>query len=162
MKKKQIKILFFIGMTILITTMMFSGYKSMQNPVDNVRVCLVEENIKAPVLKTITREKIVEIEKENIIYDFPFATEEIGTYNVKQVCPSCLENDKYPNMRKNSEVCIYATSDVLAEGTLVWVENIGIRQVQPLLGSSDSLYIVSVEHGSESILENCKVFKILE
>ncbi len=125
----------------------------------------VENSLSIPreVITNYEREKLVEVEKivevEKEVYTFPFDAVDKGVYTVKSVSLSELPERVYGNQHTNGEIVVYASSSIFAEGTLLWIDGIGIRQVQALSGSNDSIYIVGdgvIDYGNYEM----KVFEV--
>ena len=93
-----------------------------------VQECLVENQIVGlPSISVIEKEEKVIVEKENVIYDFPFEVQDLGNKMVVGSCVDCLPMKVYKNMRSNSEITAFASNNVLPEGTLVWIDGVGLR-----------------------------------
>ena len=96
----------------------------------NVEECQVEVKMAGlPNLSVVEREEEVIIEKKVEVLDFPFEVVDKGVMTVKGSCSDCLPNKEYPKMRSKEVITAFASKDVLPEGTLVWIENVGIRQI---------------------------------
>lgn len=137
----------FIGwsiVTLCLTFCFISGIyqiKVMSFEID-IPECKVEtELVGMPNVSVIEKEKIIEVEKENIVYNFPFDCEELGNFSVVGCVADTLPTKVYSNMRSVDGITVYASKDVLPEGSLIWIENIGIRQVQSLTNSFQDIYL---------------------
>lgn len=153
--------------TLLLSLGLIFGFNTYMKTINAVepKECIVEENIVGlPNVKIVEKEVEVVKNVEVVNYEFPFEVGEEKIVKTKGVCNCCLPTRKYPNMRSNANVTVFASNDLYKEGTLLWVEGIGIRQVQPLVNSSDTLYISFENHtdvenyGNKSV----KVFEIKE
>ena len=83
---------------------------------------------------------------------------------VKGVCNSCMPKREYSNMLGKENVTVFASENVLPEGTLIWVEGVGIRQVQTVYSSYNGIFIYFDNHSkAENFGEKeALVFEILE
>lgn len=127
--------------------------------------CLIEDNIAGlPNIQIIEVEKEIAVEKKNTIYEFPFEVSDKKSLIAVGVISDNLPKKKYDNMQENSQITVYASSDLFKEGSLVWVEDIGIRQVQGLSNSSSKLYICmpTIEEADLFGEKEIDVFEILE
>lgn len=123
-----------------------------------------------PVVSVIEKEEIVEIEKEvevqveKVIYKLPFETESLGEFQVIGSCSDCLPSKYYPRMRSRSDITVFASQNTIPEGTLVYIDGVGIRQVQRLSESHSGVYVYfdsheeAVNFGEQTI----EVLKILD
>lgn len=156
-------ILFTVFLTIICITSVFSLVKQVTFP--DVSECAVEARMVG-----LPEENIVEVEKEVIIekpvdvYQFPFEVKKKGTYLVKGVCDTCMPAREYSNMLGKENVTVFASENVLPEGTLIWVEGVGIRQVQTVYSSYNGIFIYFDNHSkAENFGEKeALVFEILE
>ena len=67
-------------------------------------------------------------------------------------------------MRSNEKVTAFASKKVLPEGTLIWIDGVGIRQVQSLSGNYDGIYVFYNSHSQAENLgkQELRVFEVLE
>lgn len=166
MKKKNVLRLW-VGFTILLTviciTSVFSMVKQVTFP--DVAECKVESEMSGlPMVNIVEVEKEIIVEKPVDVYNFPFEVEEKGTYKVKGICDDCIPKKEYSKLRGKEEVTVFASSNVMPEGTLLWIEGVGIRQVQTVYSDFDGIYIFFGSHSkAESFGEKeALVFKVLE
>ena len=130
-----------------------------------VQECLVENQIVGlPSISVIEKEEKVIVEKENVIYDFPFEVQDLGNKMVVGSCVDCLPMKVYKNMRSNSEITAFASNNVLPEGTLVWIDGVGLRQIQGIQTASNNIYIFFNSHSEAKTFgeKTVRVFKVLE
>ena len=113
---------------------------------------------------TIEEKKVIEVPKEVVSYAFPFDVEYLGEYAVKAVTKDDLPKKQYSNMRSKEGATIFANSTVFKEGTLLWVEHIGIVQVQNVYSDFDGLYVFFEEQSSVDNFDYTalKVYEVLE
>ena len=128
---------------------------------ESVKVAIVT---KTPKIEIVKREVEIVVDKEVEFYNFPFVTEDLGVYTAQGVVSSTMPQKVYPRMRSNAEVTIFASKNVIPEGTLLWVENVGIRQVQSLETDSPNLFVYfdSEESANSFGTQEVQVFKVLE
>lgn len=153
--------------TILLTFILTSGvfiYGSVEKSKKANEIDLAKIVYELPDVKVFEREVEVVKKVENVNYKFPFKVSEFKNINAVGVCSCCLPTKKYPNMKSNSDVTVYASPNFYKEGSLIWIEGIGIRQVQPLESNSNKLHIYFGNHqdaekfGTKSV----KICDILE
>ena len=167
--KIKLKNLFrlWIVFTVILTSLSIYcvyGLISANKSID-VEECAVEQGIAGlPSITVIEKEKEIIVEKPVYIYDFPFETEDLGTYNVKAACSDCLGSQKYPKMAGNSEITVFASENVFAEGTLLWIEDVGIRQVQTIYTDYTGIVVYMDNHSEVDAFseKEVRVFKVLE
>jgi 3D (Asp-Asp-Asp) domain-containing protein len=131
----------------------------------NVEECQVEvEMAGLPNLSVVEREEEVIVEKKVEVLEFPFETVDKGVMTVKGCCADCLPNKEYPKMRSKEVITAFASKDVLPEGTLVWIENVGIRQIQSLENGHKGVYIFYDSHSEAENFgsQELKIFEIVE
>lgn len=134
------------------------------NAESNEEISTIKAQIALPTVKVVKKEVAVPLDKITNVYEFPFETEDKGNFIVRGVSSSTIPNKEYAKMRSNEDVTIFASSSLFEEGTLLWVEGIGIRQVQTVYSDENVLYAyfsdnVSAENFGE---KNSRVFQILE
>lgn len=88
----------------------------------------VTETTKTPVIQ----ENIITVEKE--VIKAPFKLKRVGTFKVKgyctcNICKPIKNNPK--NIREAEGVNVIADLSIIPEGTMIWLDGVGIRQVQP-------------------------------
>lgn len=135
------------------------------NQARDVAECAVEQRIAGlPTITVIEKEKEIVIEKPIYTYEFPFETEDLGTYSVKAACSDCLESREYSNMAGHSDITVFASSSVFPEGTLLWIEDVGIRQVQSIYTDYAGIVVYKDSHFDVDAFSEKKlrVFKVLE
>lgn len=110
--------------------------------------------------------KEVEVVKEieNVIYTFPFKTSERKSVKTVGVCSDCLPQKVYPRMSNDGNYSVFASSSFISEGKLLWVDGVGIRQVQPLVTNDDRIYIVFNSHSEainygEKVVDFCEILE---
>lgn len=135
--------------TIILTFVLTSGvliYGNVEKSKEAETIDIDKIAYGLPEMKVFEREVEVVKKVENVNYKFPFKVSEFKNINAVGVCNCCLPSKKYPDMKSNSDVTVYASPDFYKEGSLIWIEGIGIRQVQPLAVSSDKLHIYFGSH----------------
>ena len=120
----------------------------------------VEDNFVSPRVEKIIKEVEYLIDKEVEVLKFPFEVEDLGTYTIKYVNSNTLPKKLYPNMRAKEGVTVFASSSVMPEGTLLWIENVGIRRVQTVYSEENVIFVYSETENFEET--NAKVYKIME
>lgn len=150
----------FVILTSILICGMISTYK-VEGAEKSKSVLEVEDSMISEV-KIVEEE--IEIKKQIDVYQFPFEVQELGTYSVKGFCKDCIENKKYSNMRGYEGVTAFADEGVLPEGSLIWVENVGILQVQTVYSDYDGVFIYFNNHSKveEFGEQNLLIFEILE
>ena len=131
----------------------------------NIEECQVEVQMAGlPNLSVVEREEEVIIEKKKEILEFPFNTVDKGVMTVKGCCSDCLPNKEYPKMRSKETITAFASKNVLPEGTLIWIENVGIRQIQSLENGHDGIYIFYDNHSEAEKFgsQELKIFEVVE
>ena len=154
-----------VSFVIVLSVILIMGIFSIDRIEVEAQNCLIEENIVGlPNIQVLEVEKEIVIENKNISYDFPFEVADKKTVVAVGVDSNGLPKKKYNNMRENSEITVYASSDLFKEGTLIWVEDVGVRQVQSLANSSSKLYICmsTIESATDFGEKEVDVFEILE
>lgn len=117
-----------------------------------------------PKMEVFEREVEVVKNIDNVSYTFPFEVSECKTVKTVGSCNCCLPSKKYSNMKIREDVTVFASPSFYAEGSLVWIEGVGIRQVQPLSVNSDKLHICfsshedAIKYGEKSV----KIYDIKE
>lgn len=165
-KMKNLLKLWIIFTVILTSVCIYSVFSliSARDSMD-VQECAVEQRIVGlPNVTVVEKEKEIIIEKPIYNYEFPFETEELGTYSVKAACSDCLDNKEYPNMKGRSDVTVFASSDVFAEGTLLYIQDVGIRQVQTIYTDYKGIVVYMDKHSDVDAFseKELRVFKVLE
>lgn len=130
-----------------------------------VQECLVEAGmVGLPSVTVIEREEEVIVEKVVDVYSFPFETRELGTYKVKGACKDCLPSKEYKKMQGKEGVTVFASANVIPEGSLIWVENVGIFQVQTVYTDYTGIFVYFSSHSEAETFgeKDLKVFEILE
>lgn len=165
-KVKTLFVVWFI-FTLSLTFCLISGFyqvKVMSSKLD-VPECKVEtELVGLANVSVIEKEQIIEVEKENIIYDFPFDCENLGEFSVIGCVADTLPVKTYSNMKSVEGVTVYANKEVLPEGSLIWIENVGIRQVQSLNGSVQGIYLYfdDLVEANDFGTQNINIYQINE
>ena len=164
--KFQTLIKLWVIITLILTAIcVFAVYSINAADIKDVAECQVEVGmVGLPSVTVIEKEKEVIIEKEELVYEFPFETKDLGTYAVKGSCEKCLPQKEYSKMRAKSKVTVFASENVLPEGTLVWIENVGIRQVQTVYSEYNGIFVYFDSHNDEENFgeQELRVFEILE
>lgn len=135
------------------------------NQARDVAECAIEQRIVGlPAITVIEKEKEIVIEKPIYTYEFPFETEDLGTYSVKAACSDCLEKREYSNMAGHSDITVFASSDVFSEGTLLYIQDVGIRQVQTIYTNYKGIVVYMDDHSDVDAFseKELRVFKVLE
>lgn len=133
--------------------------------IEEVQECMVEaEMVGLPSVTVIEREEEVIVEKVVDVYSFPFEMEERGTYRVKGACKCCLPTKEYKKMQGKEGVTVFASANVIPEGSLIWVENVGIYQVQTVYTDYTGIFVFFDSHAEVEAFgeRELKVFNILE
>ena len=131
----------------------------------NVEECQVEVKMAGlPNLSVVEREEEVIIEKKVEVLEFPFEVVDKGVMTVKGSCSDCLPNKEYPRMCSKEAITAFASKDVLPEGTLVWIENVGIRQIQSLENGHNGIYIFYDNHSEAEKFgsQELKIYEVVE
>lgn len=115
-----------------------------------------------PKVQVVEKEVIVEKVKD--VYQFPFEVEELGSFSVIGVCKDCIENKKYENMRGYEGITAFADESVLPEGSLIWIENVGILQVQTVYSDYKGIFVYFDNHSKveEFGEQNLLIFEVKE
>ena len=122
------------------------------------------EYVEREVIKTVEVEKQIEIVEDVITYSFPFDTTYLGDYTVIGAVSDTLPQKEYPYMRSSESITAFARDDVIPEGTLVWIENVGIRQIQTVYGETDTVYVFfdSQDNATRFGIQELKIYQINE
>ena len=91
--------------------------------------------IETEEVEIVTIPKEVEVEKEVVRYELPFENEYLGASD------KTLPTKEYPRMKSNESITAFASENVFPEGTLVWSEGVGIRQIQTIYTDSNAIYV---------------------
>lgn len=90
---------------------------------------VVQENT---IIVPVINEKVVTVEKE--VIDSPIPLKRVGVFTVKGYCDCsiCKPVKNNPRaIRETEGVNVVADLSIIPEGTMLWIEGVGIRQVQP-------------------------------
>lgn len=90
---------------------------------------VVQENT---VIVPVINEKIVTVEKE--VIDSPIPLKRVGVFTVKGYCDCsiCKPVKNNPRaIRETEGINVVADLKIIPEGTMLWIDGVGIRQVQP-------------------------------
>lgn len=84
------------------------------------------------IIVPVINEKVVTVEKE--VIDSPFPLKRVGTFSVKgycscKVCKPLKANPR--GIRETEGISVIADLSIIPEGTMIWIDGVGIRQVQP-------------------------------
>ena len=153
--------------TIILTVSCIWGVFSINVLGDNLNVeeCQVEvEMAGLPTLSVVEREEEVVIEKKVEVYKFPFETIDKGTMTVTGCCSDCIPNKEYSKMRSNETITAFASKNVFPEGTLVWIEDVGIRQIQSLENGLNGVYVFFDNHSEAEKFssQELQIFEVVE
>lgn len=158
-------LLCWVFFVVVFSFILIFGIYTMNKIKSEAQNCLVEENIAGlPNIQIREIEKEIVVEKKNTVYEFPFEVSDKKLVVAVGVISDNIPKKKYNNMEDNSKITVYASSDLFKEGSLIWIEDVGIRQVQGLADSSSKLYIcMSTSEEADSFGEKeVNVFEILE
>lgn len=155
----------FISTTLIVSGILLirdfntTAYADSENEISNIRV-----TTKIPRVVVEQKEVEVPVEKEVEVYNFPFVVEELGVYTAQGVTLKTLPQRVYSKMKANEQVTVFASTNVVPEGTLVWIQNVGIRQVQSLNTDSTNFFIYfdNEENANEFGTQEVLVFKVME
>ena len=132
----------------------------------DVDECLIEVEMAniSTNMSVVEKEKEIIVEKVVHKYEFPFETVDKGTMIVKGICKDCSPQKEYSRMRSKNGITVFASKDVLPEGTLIWIDTVGIRQVQSLVGGYDGIYVYYDTHAEAEKLgvQELRVFEVIE
>lgn len=164
-RKNVIKlwVIFTIFLTVICITSVFSLVKQVTFP--DVADCKVEVGmVGLPEVNVIEVEKEVIVEKPVDVYNFPFEVKEQGTYLVKGICKDCMPKREYSGLDGKSEVTVFASSNVFSEGKLLWIDGVGIRQVQTVYSDYNGVYIYFDNHSKAEAFgeKESLIFEIVE
>ena len=153
--------------TVILTSVCIYSVFSLISAWDSMDVqeCAVEQRIAGlPNVTIVEKENEIIIEKPIYNYEFPFETEDLGTYSVKAACSDCLEKREYSNMAGHSDITVFASSDVFSEGTLLYIQDVGIRQVQTIYTNYKGIVVYMDDHSDVDAFseKELRVFKVLE
>lgn len=171
MRIKFLNVLFlWITLIILFCVLFLTGYYLINVSVNadavDISYCSAEVRMAAMSnISVIEKEKIIEVPKETEVYTFPFDVAFVGELDVKGVTNDYLQNVKeYPLMRSNEQVTVFADKSVIPEGTLVWIENVGVRQVQSMNSGQSGIFIYfdDLSDAENFGTQTLKVYEILE
>lgn len=156
-----------VGITLCLTALFIFCFNSIYIGASekNIKECAVEENmVGLPNIEVIEKEVEIEVPKEKKVYKFPFKTEDLGMKMAKGVCSSTMPSKEYPNMKSNEDVTVFANENTFPEGTLIWIEGIGIRQVQTVMTNENKVFVYfsSEEKANNFGEKEVRIFKVLE
>lgn len=173
-KKMKIKllnvILIWVSFIVLFCVILLTGYylTNVSVNADNADINFCSAEVKMvglPNISVVEKEQVIEVPKETEVYTFPFDVSFIGELEAKGVTNDYLKSVKeYPLMRSNEKVTVFANKSVIPEGTLVWIEGVGVRQVQSI-NSGDSGVLIYFEDANDAQtfgVQTLKVYEILE
>ena len=146
-KQKTLYSIWF-AITLVLTISMMLGLFLIKNSVDKKRaaenVQIVEkvkvvdkevvQDIEKPVVQVVDVENIIDVNKEIYEYTFPFGAKDLGEFKVVGVTKSTMPSKEYPNFVDRSGVSAYASEDTLPEGSFIWIDGVGIRQISTAYG----------------------------
>lgn len=101
----------------------------------------VENMLSVPRVEKGLKEVEYTTDKEIEKLKFPFETLDKGIYKVKGVYSKTLPQRLYSGMKAKSNITVFASKNVMPEGTLLWIEGIGIRQVQTVYSDDNVIYV---------------------
>lgn len=165
--KRNSLIKIWIAFTVILTLLCISAVFSLITHVRalEVRECSVEtEMLGLPEINIIEVEKEIIVEKPVNVYKFPFGVKEKGTYPLKAVCNDCIPQKEYSQLWGVEDITVFASESVMPEGTLIWIEGVGIRQVQTVYSDFDGIYVFFDSHSDVESFEekDVLVFEIVE
>ena len=165
-KLKNLYRLWFLGTVILTCICTYTVFQinALSENMD-VEECMVEVQMAGlPNMSIVEKEEEVIIEKVVPKYEFPFEVADLGTMKVIGCCSDCIPTKEYVNMRSNEKVTAFASKKVLPEGTLIWIDGVGIRQIQSLSGNYDGIYVFYNSHSQAENLgeQELRIFEVLE
>lgn len=117
---------------------------------------------KETIVVPIIEEKVVEVEKE--VIKSPFPLKRIGEFRLKGYCncDKCKPNKANPRSIRESEgVNVVADPKIIPEGTMVWVDGVGIRQVQPSSRTTQGENIIVYFDNHDDVIEFGESFKVV-
>jgi 3D (Asp-Asp-Asp) domain-containing protein len=165
----QFKTLFklWVGVTLCLTAIFIFCFNAIyiNGAEKDVKECVVEENMVGLAnVEVIEKEVEIEVPIEKEVYKFPFKTEDLGTRMAKGVCNETMPTKEYRNMRSNEDVTVFANENTFSEGTLIWIEGVGIRQVQTVMTNENKLFVYfdSSDKANNFGEKEVRVFKVVE
>ena len=157
-------VIYFIMFTIFLTVISILTVNSFKN--GNIAEIggLVTEKPNLPEISVVEIEEEIIVEKPIVTYDFPFEMAEKGIYLVKGVCNDCLPQREYKLQEGFEGVTVFASDKVIPEGALIWLEGIGIRQVQTVYTDYEGILVFFDNHEDAKAFEekSVLVYDILE
>lgn len=111
------------------------------------------EEVENTIIVPIIEENIIEVEKE--VINSPFDLKRIGTFTVKGYCNCdiCKTVKSNPNAIRESEgINAIADLSIIPEGTMVWLDGVGIRQIQPSSRKTKGNYILVYFDNHEDVV----------
>lgn len=130
--------------------------------IGNTKEVEVFADIIEPEVEIVKVDKVIEVPKDNIIS--PFEIEEIGEFIVS----GFTKDDRSSNelMFDYSGITVTADPELIPYGTKIWIDGVGIRQVQPssqnVNGNIIKVYFDSVEEKDTFGEKVINIYKIIE